>query len=58
MRETPTEQAHTAEGAMTYHLGYLMLSEVAKAKAVAVWPEGNEGELSVLKGWTRWGYRS
>ena len=50
MRDTPTEQAHSAEGAMTYHLGYRMLSEVAKAKAVEVCQEGNEGESSKLNG--------
>ena len=48
MRDTPTEQAHKAEGAITYHLGYLMLSEVARAKAVAVLPDVNEGLLSLL----------
>ena len=46
MRDTPTEQAHKAEGAITYHLGYFIHSEVARAKAVDVWPEGNDGLLS------------
>ena len=50
--DTPTEQAHKAEGAITYHLGYFMHREVASAKADAVCPEGNEGLLSWLYGCT------
>lgn len=46
MREKATEPAHKAEGAITYHLGYLIHSEVASAKAEAVWPEGKEEESS------------
>ena len=58
MRDTPTEQAHRAEGAMTYHLGYFTLKEVASAKAVAVCPEGNDGLLSRLYGCILSGYLS
>ena len=43
MRDTPTEHAQKAEGAITYHFGYFMLSEVARANAVAVCAEGKEG---------------
>ena len=37
-----------ADGAITYHLGYFTLSEVARAKAVAVCPEGKDGLPSWL----------
>jgi cystathionine beta-lyase len=36
------ELAHKYAGAATYHLGYAMATEVANAKAVEVWPDGNE----------------
>ena len=56
MRAKPTPQAQTAEGAMTYHFGYVMLSEVANEKAATVCPEGNEGLSSASIGVIKLGY--
>ena len=38
----PTVPAHKKDGAITYHLGYARLNDVAVAKAKEVCPEGNE----------------
>lgn len=43
MREYPTEHAQINEGAITYHFGNAILTDVAVAKASEVCPEGNDG---------------
>lgn len=42
MRAIPTDVAQRADGAIIYHLGYLMERDVASEKARAVCRDGKE----------------